>query len=200
MSELKRDGNRRCPRPNWNGMRTLCLLVVASLSSGVLAAGAGELVWPHRGQQGAVTLNASPLRAIQRQAFYMARGFTEEQIAPYAASCAFSLGFLNNSTQVLSTELRHWYAENSAGQKVRLRLPEVWDAEWTRLKLAEPQRIAFRWAQFQSENTFEPGDWIMGMITLETPMTGPFRLVAAYRLGSEAMEITVDELRCDVAK
>lgn len=181
-------------------LRYLMMIAVTLPSLSAFAQEAGDIEWRYHVQRGAVTLKLNPLGNAQRQAFYVARGFTAEQIAPYARSCGFSLGFLNNSAQELHTDLRNWYAVDRTGQKTSLRLPEAWDAEWSRHQLASTQRIAFRWAQFQRENTFEPGDWIMGMATLETPVGGPFRLVAPYRLGQEIQEISIDELRCDVTE
>jgi len=68
--------------------------------------------------------------------------------------------------------------------------------EWVKSGVSEAARIAFRWAQFQSENTFEPGDWIMGMATLEVPLSGTFRLVARYRDDKGNHEIVLDKLSC----
>ena len=155
------------------------------------------MAWLRRVDQGDLVLSLNPLGATQRQAFYLARGFTAEQIAPYAAACGFSVGLLNSSRQELRTELRHWTALDNSGKRIPLRLPESWDAQWAGSQIAAPQRIAFRWAQFQSENIFEPGDWIMGMITLATPITGPFRLVAKAQLGEKTQEIAIDNLHCD---
>jgi hypothetical protein len=68
--------------------------------------------------------------------------------------------------------------------------------EWVKSGVSEAARIAFRWAQFQSENTFEPGDWIMGMATLEVPLSGTFRLVTQYRDDKGNHEIVLDMLSC----
>lgn len=176
------------------------MAVATLLSFSALADEAGDIEWRHLVQRGSVTLKLNPLGSTQRQAFYVARGFTAEQIAPYARSCGFSIGFLNNSPQELHTDLRTWYVMDRAGQKTSLRLPDAWDAEWARHQIASAQRIAFRWAQFQRENTFEPGDWIMGMATLERSVSGPFQLVAPYRLGQEIQEITIDGIRCEVTE
>jgi hypothetical protein len=181
--------------------KTLAILAICStLLAPITAAWANEakdIAWLRRVDQRDLTLSLNPLGPDQRLAFYMARGFTAEQIAPYAAACGFSVGLLNSSRQVLRTELRHWRALDNNGQRIPLRLPESWDAQWARSQVAAPQRIAFRWAQFQSENIFEPGDWIMGMITLATPIAGPFRLVAKVQLGENTQEMTIDDLHCD---
>lgn len=177
----------------------LCATLLAPIPA-TQANEAKDIEWQRRVEHGDVTLSLNPLGASQRRAFYTARGFTAEQIAPYVAACGFSVGLLNGSRQVLRSELRHWAAIDSSGQRTALRLPESWDAQWADSQIAAPQRIAFRWAQFQSENVFEPGDWIMGMMTLATPIAGPFRLVAKVQLGGKTQEIAIDDLHCDTSQ
>ena len=74
--------------------------------------------------------------------------------------------------------------------------PEAWDAQWEKAGVSQTARIAFRWAQFQADNTFEPGDWIMGMATLESVPTAPFRLIARYHDNKGDHEIVLDKLEC----
>jgi len=157
---------------------------------------AAEQEWRHRSSQGGVTLTANPLSSVSRVAFYESRGFTTGQVRPYASACAFSFGLQNDSARAITTRLRDWHAVGADGRQVGLRLPESWDAEWKKAAVPQPARIAFRWAQFQAENSFEPGDWIMGMATLEAPLHGNFRIVARYRDTKGDHEIVLDKLAC----
>lgn len=176
------------------------LAAIASLSVGSLLAVNGYamdgIAWSHRTEQGSVTLTANPLGGISRSAFYEARGFPAEAIRPYAQACAFSFGMQNNGTATLTTRLADWQAIGRDGRRVALRLPDSWDAGFEKAGVPPAARIAFRWAQFQAENTFEPGDWIMGMATLEQPLPGTFRLVARYRNDRGNHEIVLDRLAC----
>lgn len=181
-------------------MKIAGLLLAIAFSAGAGANGTDDIEWRYHAQHGAVTLKLNPMGTAQRQAFYLGRGFTAQQIAPYARACGFSVGLLNDANRQLHTDLRNWYAIDGTGQRTSLRLPEAWDAEWSRMQIPSLQRIAFRWAQFQAENTFEPGDWIMGMATLEKPVHGPFSLVARFRLGGKTQEIRIDELRCNITE
>lgn len=170
-----------------------------ALGSAILtaaAAVAADAEWRHRAARGGVTLAANPLSAGSRVAFYEARGFDTRSVQPYARSCAFSLGMHNRSARPIVTHLGDWHAVGSDGRRVALRLPETWDDEWDKAGVTQAARIAFRWAQFQTENAFEPGDWIMGMATLETPLPGKFRLVARYRDKKGHHEIVLDKLAC----
>jgi len=173
------------------------LIVCALLGSAALVVRADDdTSWSHRAVQGAVTLTANPLSSESRMAFYGARGFPEATIRPYAQACGFSFGMQNDGTSTLITRLADWHAVSADGKRVALRLPEAWDIEWAKAGVPEAARIAFRWAQFQAENTFQSGDWIMGMATLEVPLSGTFRLVARYRDDKGNHEIVLDKLLC----
>lgn len=148
------------------------------------------------GRHGSVTLTVGALTPQWRTAFYVNRGFAAPVIRPYAAACGFSFALRNEGGTAIATRLDAWRAVGADGTEIALKLPESWEAEWERAGVAQPARIAFRWAQFQSENTFEPGDWIMGMATLAAVPQAPFRLLARYRDSGGEHEIVVDQLDC----
>ncbi|MBU0752951.1 MAG: hypothetical protein KJ787_03915 [Gammaproteobacteria bacterium] len=169
------------------------------LPTGAPAAADGDIAWQHRVRQDAVTLTANPLGTASRTAFYIGRGFTEAAIQPYALACGFSFGMQNGGRHALATRLADWYAVGADNRRIKLRLPESWSAEWAKAGVPPAARIAFKWAQFQADNTFEPGDWIMGMATLETAPVAPFRIVARYQVAGnhkENHEIVLDKLAC----
>ncbi|MDP1653777.1 MAG: hypothetical protein Q8L56_13750 [Rhodocyclaceae bacterium] len=175
--------------------RLLVVLLLSAVSS-LPARADGDIAWAHRTTHRAVTLTANPLGTASRTAFYTARGFPEATIRPYAQACGFSFGMQNNGTATLVTRLADWRAIGAAGHAVRLRPPTEWDAQWAKAQVPEAARIAFRWAQFQAENVFEAGDWIMGMATLQAPLPGTFRLVARYHDDKGDHEIVLDKLAC----
>ncbi|MFA6311017.1 MAG: hypothetical protein WCV99_23550 [Sterolibacterium sp.] len=155
-----------------------------------------DIAWRHSAAQGGVILSANPLGAAQRTAFYLARGFSEPTIKPYAHACGFSFGMRNTGPGPVRTTLADWQAVGTGGRRVRLRLPAEWDTQWAKAQVPEAARIAFRWAQFQAENSFEAGDWIMGMATLDAPLPGNFRLVARYHDEKGEHEVVIDKLAC----
>jgi hypothetical protein len=178
--------------------RNLHLYVLAALLAGLSLNGHADddIAWRHQAQQGDVMLTTNPQAPASLSAFYTARGFEAETIRPYAQSCGFSFGMRNGGQIVIVTRLADWRVVDSRGRSISFRLPETWDADWTHARVSESARIAFRWAQFQSENTFEPGDWIMGMATLQSEPKPPFRLIARYQDGKGNHEITLDKLEC----
>lgn len=157
---------------------------------------AGGIEWRYRAAQGPVMLTANPLTTAQRTAFYLARGFSETAIRPYAQACGFSFGMSNTGAGPVRTTLADWQAVGADGRRVNVRPPAAWDADWAKENVPEQARIAFRWAQFQADNTFEAGDWIMGMATLESPLPGSFRLVARYQDDKGSHEIVLEQLSC----
>jgi len=168
----------------------MCLVAPASRAE------EADVVWHHRASMENVTITANPLGTASRMSFYAARGFTRGTVDAYARSCGFSFGMQNAGSGSITTHLADWLAIGADGREVRFRLPEVWDADWEKAGVAQAARIAFRWAQFQSESRFEPGDWIMGMTTLQEVPVAPFRLVARYRDYKGNHEIVLDSLTC----
>jgi hypothetical protein len=160
------------------------------------AQAADDIEWRYRAGDGTVSLTANPLKPAQRTAFYLARGFSAAAIRPYAEACGFSFGMSNAGAGAVRTTLAEWQAIGADGRRARLRLPAAWEADWARAGVPEPARIAFRWAQFQAENSFAAGDWIMGMATLDAPLPAGFRLLARYHDDKGTHEIVLDALSC----
>jgi hypothetical protein len=173
----------------------ICMLAVLT-GTVVPALADSDIEWRQQARVGKVAVMANPLGKGSRTAFYEARGFTADAIRPYAESCGFSFGMQNGGTRTLTTRLADWHALGTDGKRIALRSPEAWDAAWEKAGVPQPARIAFRWAQFQSQNVFAPGDWIMGMATLEAAPVGPFRLVARYSDDRGNHEIVLDRLDC----
>lgn len=181
------------PQPR-NSCLFACLILLTSIPS--LASAEGEIEWHFQSRRGDVLLTANPLGQASRSAFYGARGFAADAIRPYAQACGFSFGMQNGGQQILTTQLTDWVAIGADGKKIPLRMPEAWDTQWEKAGVSQSARIAFRWAQFQAENTFEPGDWIMGMAIFESIPAAPFRLIAHYRDHKGNHEIILDQLEC----
>ncbi|MEW6165912.1 MAG: hypothetical protein AB1642_12700 [Pseudomonadota bacterium] len=176
-------------------MKIARLFLLAGLLAGTAAAQDG-MEMRHLVRNDTIVLGANPLTSASRTAFYTARGFPAAAIRPYAEACGFSFGMQNAGASGIRTRLADWHVVGADGRRIAFRPPEAWDIDWGKAGLPPAARIAFRWAQFQSENLFEPGDWIMGMATLEMRPAVPFRLVARYRDEKGNHEIVLDQLAC----
>jgi hypothetical protein len=175
-------------------MRSVFLLL--SVVSSAVPAAEADIVWHHQARIGKMAVMANPLDKGSRTAFYAARGFTADAIRPYAETCGLSFGMRNDSAATIAVNLTQWRAIGADGKVVGFILPATWDEHWRKVGVAQTARIAFRWAQFQSENVFAPGDWIMGMATLEAAPARPFRIVASYQDEKGSHEIVLDRLAC----
>lgn len=176
-------------------MRAWSFFLMAFLFAWNVAAQDG-MEMRHLVRQGAIALGVNPLTASARNAFYEARGFTVAAIRPYAEACGFSFGMQNATDRAMRTSLSDWHAIGADGARIAFTLPEAWDAQWERAGVPAAARIAFKWAQFQTNNAFEPGDWIMGMATLKGVPKAPFRLVARYQDNKGDHELVLDKLEC----
>jgi hypothetical protein len=173
-----------------------------SVLLGVLAIGHpdayadSDIEWRYQSHSDNVTVMANRLGRGSRMAFYEARGFSVDTIRPYAEACGFSFGMKNEGGTSINARLADWRAIGTDGRAVAFVAPETWEERWRKAGVSSPARIAFRWAQFQSDNVFAPGDWIMGMATLTVKPAGLFRLVARYSDDKGNHEIVLDKLEC----
>ncbi len=142
--------------------------------------------------QSQVTLSATPLSGEQVSAFYIARGFSATDIAPYAQACVLSFEFRNADRATLRFRLAEW----QTGDGIGLQPLADWDATWDRRGVSIAARTAFRWAQFPAEQEFEAGDWIMGMAALTRRPSGKFSLIARYHDARGPHDAVLDALSC----
>ena len=177
-------------------MKKYLLLLITSLSTfSVLGASADEAVGTLRAEAQGVSLTVTPLSHQQKSAFFMARGFTAAEIAPYAQTCGFSFAFENRERSLLTTHLAKWKAEVD-GRIVHFLPPTIFDRDWEQQGIDKSARIAFLWAQFPSEQELARGDWIMGMANLMERPQGKFRIVARFTEGGKTFEHSIDNVAC----
>ncbi len=189
-----RRGDEDCP-----GRRALtrcsCWLLLSLWAAGVAAEDSENTGRVRQVTAHGASLTSTALKPSQKTAFYLARGFTAEQIAPYAQACGFSFSFENRERPSLNYRLAEWTAE-LAGQSRHFTPVAHWDARWQEQGVAATARIAFRWAQFAEEQEFARGDWIMGMVQLSAPPGTSFRLVARFHDGGNTLELPMDDVVC----
>jgi hypothetical protein len=145
---------------------------------------------------GGVSLGVSRIGPAQARAFYRARGFDAAAAAHYADACVFQVVLRNDAAGGLLTyHIEDWRITNAATVWRFVPL-ETWEQEWARRGVAEPARIAFRWAQFPAEHTFAAGDWIMGMAALAPRPPGSFDLNYEWSIDGVSHRGTLSGLRC----
>lgn len=134
----------------------------------------------------------------QSRAYFQGRGFQPADAEPVAMACVFQAIIRNRADAVMPVEmdLSGWRVIAASGSPRSPWLEVDWQQEWERLELAQPARIAFRWSMFPTRQTFQPGDWNMGMVTFGPPPGERFDLELTWREGGKPRSLRLDAMRC----
>lgn len=157
----------------------------------------GSHSWTVRTQGIALTL--AQILPDQVRGFYAARAFPREAIEHLATRhCVFQTILRNESgSAAIRFNLADWRVKTEAGTQ-GLKLVREWLPEWERRGVPESGRLAFRWALFPTEHTYEIGDWNMGMTTYALPLGTRFDLRVVYWRGRERRVFTLPGVRCAI--
>lgn len=144
------------------------------------------------------------LRLVQRlpdqsRAFFLARGFSRDDVELIAQSCVFQTVFKNLSTAdapaAIDYDLRDWVVRSGAetrGMKTR----EDWAETWARREVPKAARIAFEWALFPTRQTYNAGDYNWGMSVFDLAPGDTFDLVLHWSQGGVRRTATLRGMRC----
>jgi hypothetical protein len=188
---------------NLKNVASSVVLVAMTLAGAACAAQQRHHVDPETGietwelQTSGVTLSLTQILSDQARAFYVNRGFPVAVIDPYATACVF-MTVLRNDAAPGSVHFRQadWSVITSQGTH-----PPVGAQEWLRGfergDLPRSALIAFRWAQFPVEHTYEPGgDWNQGMLTTGLSAGAVFDLAARWDVAGIGYEGVLKNVRC----
>jgi hypothetical protein len=143
-----------------------------------------------------VSLSLTQLLPDQIRAFYVARGFDLADADVYAGACVY-MTVLRNDTAPgeLDFRLSEWEIQH---HEEVLALPPLddWLAQWAARGVPDSARLAFRWAQFPSEQSYAPGEWNQGMLATGLPPGGRFDLIARWTIADQTYEGRLDDVRC----
>ena len=133
----------------------------------------------------------------QAQAFYVNRGFTLEQIAPYTSSCVYMSVLRNdNAPGTIHFVTRNWSVQVN-GKPHPLLAVDNWIQRLTTADVNKPALIAFRWAQFPPEQEYEPGgDWNQGMLSIGLPPASRFDVIARWDVAGKIHEAKLQGVQC----
>jgi hypothetical protein len=176
------------------GIRLAVVIVLGLAVPGTHAASPAQS-WEARAH--GVHLSLTQILPDQVRGFYGARGFAPDAVELMATRhCFFQTVLRNESAGVaIHFNLREWKV-HASGTEQPLKLVADWLPEWERRGVSEPARTAFRWALFPAEQSYEVGDWNMGMITLAHVAGGRFDLRAQWHENNERRETTLRGVRC----
>ena len=134
----------------------------------------------------------------QARAFFLARGFTSEQSEPIAQNCFFQIVIRNlaSNSKAMTLDLEQWQVIEKDGATHPPRLEQAWQQQWQAMGVKKAARIAFRWALFPSRQSFQPGDWNMGLITMGVRPGKLFDLIINWEEQDRPRKIRLTDMRC----
>lgn len=154
-----------------------------------------------------VTFSLMQILPDQIDAFYLGRGFTLNQIKPYAKTCVYMGVLRNDSASGKIHFLRNsWSIVNKDKDKNKLQYPKAnseWIAKFKLLKVKPSALIAFRFAQLPEEQEYETGgDWNQGMLSVNLPVPtkddkkSQFDITVRWDIKGKPYELTLQEVKC----
>jgi len=151
-----------------------------------------------------LTENNLELQLIQRtpnqtRGFFEARGFSKKTTHDIANSCVFQTITRNTSKETnraIQVSLKTWRIKiNNQSQPIKLK--ETWDKEWNKSQVKASSRLAFRWATFPTEQTFEPsGDYNWGMISFGPEPGSTFDLYVEWKSNNKLKSQWIKNMTC----
>jgi len=148
--------------------------------------------------------NNLELQLIQRtpnqtRGFFEARGFSKKITHDIANSCVFQTITRNTSKEknrAIQVSLKTWRIKiNNQSQPIKLK--ETWDKEWNTAQVKASSRLAFRWATFPTEQTFEPsGDYNWGMISFGPEPGSVFDLYVEWKSNNKIKSQWIKNMTC----
>ncbi|NNE63315.1 MAG: hypothetical protein HKN34_04460 [Gammaproteobacteria bacterium] len=178
----------------------LLIFLLPSLAMGasqkyrLLESGAGS--WET--QSSGVTFSLSQIMPLQLKAFYLNRGFSLEQIDPYVQSCVYMTVFRNDAAEGTVHFIRQNWLVRVDGQAHALVPVSEWMDGFKSAGIKNTALVAFRWAQFPPEQSYEPGgDWNQGMLSMGLEPGSEFDVTARWDIDGREFEATLEDVHCD---
>ncbi|WP_051302668.1 hypothetical protein [Sedimenticola selenatireducens] len=132
----------------------------------------------------------------QTRAYFQGRGFRSGEVEAVALACVFQVTVRNDTDVPIDLDLSDWRVIPARGSHRPLRLEADWQQEWQRLQVAQPARVAFRWSLFPTRQSFQPGDWNMGMVTFDLEPGTLFDLEIDWHQDKTARHLRFQGMRC----
>jgi hypothetical protein len=185
------------------GLAGLLLLTCLALSNPALAEFSHSVTadtslksWQWADANASITFNQRV--PDQARAFFQARGFSSEASESIAQNCFFQIIIRNpaSNSKEMTLDLAQWRVIEKDGATHPPRLEKDWQQQWQEMGVKKAALIAFRWALFPSRQTFQPGDWNMGLITMGVAPGKRFDLIVTWKEQDSPREIHFTNMRC----
>jgi hypothetical protein len=171
--------------------------LVFSLQAGVVASGdVGHRENPDTGlsswkaEHDAFSLELIQVVPDYVRAVYASRGLPPELIERVVEYCVFGTIVRNTSDQAISWRTADWHYVTADGKRHPIKPKSAWVQEWRKLG------SAFRWTLLPDEQTYEPGDWGQGFLTLTLEPGQRFDLEYAWLSRDQRFEGRIENAYC----
>ncbi len=144
-----------------------------------------------------VNFSMKQLFPDQVVAFYIGRGFTAEQIKPYAQTCVYTMTLRNDNATGRIHYVRNNWKVQSNGNSYAIKTNTDWLTLFKQKNVKASSLIAFRLAQIPQEQEYEPnGDWNQGMLSIDLPIGSKFDITVNWDIGGKPYEMKLQEVHC----
>ena len=133
----------------------------------------------------------------QVDAFYIGRGFSREQIKPYTNTCIYTTILRNDNAAGRVHFIRHNWDIVNAGKIQKPPKNSEWLQQFKQKNTHTAGLIAFNFAQFPEEQTYEPnGDWNQGMLSVNLPLGSQFDIVVRWDINQKPHQFRLKGINC----
>lgn len=133
----------------------------------------------------------------QARAFYVNRGFSLQQIEPFASSCVYMTVLRNDNAPGNIHFISNNWSILVNGKAHKLKPVSRWVKQLASSGAKKSAVIAFRWAQFPPEQEYKPGgDWNQGMLSIGLPAGSKFDVIAKWDIAKKEYQAKLTGVEC----
>jgi len=144
-----------------------------------------------------ITFSLKQIPVAQVSAFYIGRGFSSQQIKPYANSCVYRAIMRNDKAADKIHFIRNNWLIKTQESTQNITKNMHW-LELFKQKGVKPSAlIAFRLAQLPEEQEYQPnGDWNQGMLSVNLAVGSKFDIIIRWDMKGKPYEFTLQGISC----
>lgn len=133
----------------------------------------------------------------QTRAFFLGRGFSRSAVERLATRCVFQAIARNTSKEDMPVrfDLSKWRARVQGNENHPL-LDSYWQKIWIDMDESSAARIAFRWSLLPTIQTYQAGDWNMGMTIINASAGDSIDLRVVWYEGEVRHTSTIEGVIC----
>ncbi|MDF1875071.1 hypothetical protein JHD48_04915 [Sulfurimonas sp. SAG-AH-194-I05] len=142
------------------------------------------------------TIREIPTPAVQ--AFYIARGFSKEQIKAYSDTCVYTTTLRNDHTNQEIHYIRKDWSVKYHNKNLPIQSNNYWKEHFKKYKITPASWIGFRLSQMPEEQTYGAnGGWNQGILSVNVPHGNSFDLTITWDIKGKKNALTLKGISCE---